>query len=113
MGLEGETYEEQLKSLGWFVLEKSRLRGDLTVAYSFLMKGSRGESADLFSLVTNSSTWGNSMKLCPERFRLDIRKGFFTERANGLWNRLPWEAVIAPRLLDFEKHLENSLRHMV
>lgn len=53
------------------------------------------------------------MKLCPERFRLNIRKGFFTERAIGHWNRLPWEAVIAPHLLDFEKHLENSLRHMV
>ena len=29
------------------------------------------------------------------------------------WNRLPWEAVTAPSLTLFKKHLGNTLRHMV
>lgn len=34
MGLEGKTYEEQLKSLGVFSSEQSRLSGGLMTAYS-------------------------------------------------------------------------------
>ena len=49
-GLEGKTYEEQLRSLGLFSLEKKRLRGDLIVVFSFLTRGSGGAGADLYSL---------------------------------------------------------------
>lgn len=40
-GVEGKLYEERLRSLGLFSLEQRRLRGDLTLAFSILLAGSR------------------------------------------------------------------------
>jgi len=53
------------------------------------------------------------MRLHQGKFRLDIRKRFFTERVVGHWNRLLSEVVMAPNLSEFKEHLDNALSHMV
>ncbi|KAJ7411403.1 hypothetical protein BTVI_49502 [Pitangus sulphuratus] len=112
-GLEGKSCEEQLRALGLFSLEKKRLRGGVTEAYNFLMKGNGGVNTDLFSVVTSDRTQENGLKLCQGRFRLDIRKRFFTRRVVEHWNRLLREVITAPSLTEFKKHLDDTLRHMV
>jgi len=47
------------------------------------------------------------------RFRLDIRKKFFTMRVAKHWNRLPREAVDVPSLEVFEARLDGALSNLV
>jgi len=47
------------------------------------------------------------------RFRLDIRKKFFTLRVVRPWHRLPREAVAAPSLAVFKASLDGALSNLV
>ena len=51
---------------------------------------------------------GNGFKLKQRKFRLDIRKKFFTVRVLRRWHRLPREAVGAPSLAVSEARLDRA-----
>ncbi|KFR10675.1 hypothetical protein N306_07844, partial [Opisthocomus hoazin] len=55
----------------------------------------------------------NGCKLREGRFRLDIRKKFFTMRVVKHWHRLPGEAVDAPSLAVFKARLDGALSNLV
>ena len=111
--LEATSYEELLRTLGLSILNKRRLRGNLIILYSLLRRGSGERCAELFSLASRDRIHGNGSKLRQGRFRLDIRKLFFTEQVVKHWNRLAREAVNAPSLSMLKRHLGNALNNML
>ena len=62
-----------------------RLRGDLINAYKYLKGGCQEDGARLLSVVPSDRTMDYRHKLKHKKFRLNMRKNFFTEH----WNRLP------------------------
>jgi len=112
-GLQCLSYEDSLRELGLFSLEKRRLRGDLIAACQYLNRAYRKDGEGLFTSVCSDRTRGNSSKLKGGRFRLDIRKKFFTMRVVKHWNRLPREAVAAPSLEMFKARLDGALSNLV
>jgi len=112
-GLEYLFYEDRLRELGLFSLEKRRIRSHFIVAFQYL-KGPTGRMERDFSqgcVVIGQG--GNGCKLKEGRFSSDIRKKFFTMRVVKHWHRLPREAVDAPSLAVFKARLDGALSNLV
>ncbi|KFP92582.1 hypothetical protein N311_13148, partial [Apaloderma vittatum] len=108
-GLEHLCYEDRLRELGLFSLEKRRLWGHLITAFQKLKGTYRKAGQGIFTRVSRNRTRRNGFKLKENRFRLDLRKKFFSMRVARLWNRLPREIVYIPSLEMFKARLDEAL----
>jgi len=79
-GLEHLSCEERLRELGLFGLENRRFWGVLRAAFQYLEGACRKDGENMFSRACCDGTKSNGFKLIEGRFRLDIKKKFFTIR---------------------------------
>ncbi|GAB0186557.1 mitochondrial enolase superfamily member 1 [Grus japonensis] len=107
------SYEDGLRELGLFSLEKRRLQADLIAAFQYLKGAYRKDGEGPFIREWSDRTRGNGFKLKEGRFRFDVRKKFFTVREVRYWNRLPKEVVDALSLEVFKARLDEALGNMV
>ena len=89
-GMEHLSYKDRLRKLGLYSLEKRRLWAFLYLKGSYRKEGDR-----LFSRACDDRTKRNCFELKEGRFRLDIRKRYFTVRLVRHWHRLPGNVVDA------------------
>ena len=99
--------------MGFFSLKKKRLWEDLIAAFQYLKGAYKKAEEGIFIRACSNRTKGNGFKLEEGRFRLDIRKKFFTVRVVRHCNRLPREVVDAPSLEAFKARLDGTLSNLV
>jgi len=90
-GLENPFREERLKELGFFNLEN--IQRGLIEVFQHLKGAYRKAGEGLFIRKYSDKTRDNEFNLKEGRFRLDLRKKFFTQRVVRHWHRLSREAV--------------------
>ncbi|KFZ51214.1 hypothetical protein N321_01674, partial [Antrostomus carolinensis] len=113
IGLEHLSYEEMLKELGLFSLEKRWLQGDLIAAFQCLKGAYKQEGERLFTWADSDRTRANCFKLREGRFRLDVSRKFFTKSTVRHWNSLLREVVDAPTLETFKASLDGALGSLI
>jgi len=112
-GLEHLAYEDRLRELGLFSLEKRRLQGDLKAAFQYPNGACRKAVEGLFIRAGSDRMRGKGFKLEEGRFRLGIGKKFFTVRVVRHWHRLPSEVVDAPSLEVLKTRLDGAVSNLV
>ncbi len=106
-GLRHVPYEERLRQLNLFSLERRRLRADLILAF----KSFKGEvdlnPAEFFLRLPRAGLRGHAYRLLQGPSRLRRRSRVFSVRVVKYWNRLPAHLVLAPSVSIFKKQLDR------
>ena len=108
-GLRQLTYEQRLKRLGLWTLEKRRNRADLLEVFKMYKGLSLTSFSRFFTISIVSSTRGHTAKIVKSHCHLDIRRFFFSQRVIERWNGLP-QSVISSNSINSFKNGLNAKR---
>jgi len=107
-GVKTLAYAHRLQLLGLWSLEERRNRSDLLELVFRMYKGwSRISFDSMFTLSNITLTRGHTVKITKNRYRLESRRHFFSERMIDRWNRLPQHIIDSVSLNAFKSGLER------
>ena len=101
------TYQDRLRKLNLFSLERRRLWGDLIEVFKYSKDPSGSPEGHLFTLRKDSGLRGHSLTLSKFRYRLAVRFHFFANRFVNAWNELPTEVVLSSRVKRYKVTLDT------
>ena len=107
--LRNKTYEERLRELNLFSLEKRRLRGKLIECFKILRGFTNMEIEGILTIAPELPTRGNGLKLRGHRVNLDVTKYFYTNDIVDKWNSLPENVVNSTSIDMFKNKLDRHL----
>ncbi len=108
-GLRELPYEDRLKRLQLYSLQRRRLRGDLIETFKILRGLEQLDSARFFQ-PQEGTTRGHNFKLFKPRARLQVRQQTFSHRVVTPWNKLPSNVVSANSVEAFKSNLDKHWR---
>ena len=108
-GFEGKRYEERLKELGMYSVERRFVRGDMIQVFKIFKSVDNIEINKFFVVDHGRETRGHNKKIRKRQCHLDIRKHSLSNRVVNFWNGLPQKVVSSDSLATFKKRLD---RHM-
>lgn len=79
--MENFSYEDRrwLREFEFLSLEKRRLQQDIIAAFQYFKVSCKKVGEELFTWSDSDRVRGNSLNLREKRFKLDVRKEFFTQ----------------------------------
>ena len=114
------SYDEKLKDAKLMLLKERRMRGDLIEVFKVMKGISKVDKNNWFDMVTpeQRETRQNTVVneegererrewvIKKERFRLEVRKNFFTVRVVDAWNNLPATVKNASNVNMFKSRID-------
>jgi len=107
-GMKELNYNDRLKQLGLQRLEGRRMRSDLIETFKIVNR-KYSINPELFFQLDEGDRRGHDHKLLKKRFRLNVRKYAFSNRAIDNWNLLSANCVNCSTINTFKKHLSSEL----
>ncbi len=101
-GLRHVPYEERLRQLNLFSLERRRLRADLIQAFKIFKGEVDHNPSGFFLRPPRAGLRGHTYRLLQGPSHLRRRSGAFSIRIVKLWSRLPAHLVLAPSVSIFK-----------
>lgn len=99
---------------GWGISVCSAWRAEGSRKTFQYLKGAYNHEGDwLFTQPDSDSTRGNGVKLKESRFKLDVRRKFFTQRVVRSWHKLLTEVVNVSSLEAFKARLSGALGSLI
>ena len=103
------SYQDRLRYLGLYSLERRRKRGDLIETFKILSKLDDTDPDLFFERSRTTHLRGHSMKLFKKRSSTTARRNFFSQRVVDDWNGLPEEVVEATSVDSFKRRLDKYM----